>query len=141
QTRDRAGVQLADRRAARRLWASSSVSFLRPALSTTTLGPRILRSRLRTRARSRGGSMSMSSLTSSIVPGLTWLQPMNAGTRIEPVTQAAVEESAAALRKHLPPTPLQHSPAFSNKAACHVYLKIESSQPIRAFKVRGALNK
>ena len=57
------------------------------------------------------------------------------------MTQAAVEESAAALRKHLPPTPLQHSPAFSNKAACHVYLKIESSQPIRAFKVRGALNK
>ncbi len=49
--------------------------------------------------------------------------------------------AATALRTHLSPTPLQLSRAFTEKVRCHVYLKIESIQPIRAFKVRGALNK
>src|SRR6202165_604111 len=57
------------------------------------------------------------------------------------VTPAEVERASRDLRAHLSPTPLQHSRAFSDKARCHVYLKIESIQPIRAFKVRGALNK
>jgi threonine dehydratase len=57
------------------------------------------------------------------------------------VTPADVERAAVDLRAHLSPTPLQHSRAFTDKARCHVYLKIESIQPIRAFKVRGALNK
>jgi threonine dehydratase len=57
------------------------------------------------------------------------------------VTPADVERAAAGLRAHLSPTPLQHSRAFTDKARCHVHLKIESIQPIRAFKVRGALNK
>ena len=59
----------------------------------------------------------------------------------EAVTAEAVEQAAADLRAHLSPTPLQHSRAFTAKAGCHVYLKIESVQPVRAFKVRGALNK
>lgn len=53
----------------------------------------------------------------------------------------AVEAAAAALAAYLQPTPLQHSRAFTVKAGCQVYLKIESIQPTRAFKVRGALNK
>ena len=57
------------------------------------------------------------------------------------VTPADVERAAVDLRPHLSPTPLQHSRAFTDKARCHVHLKIESIQPIRAFKVRGALNK
>jgi len=57
------------------------------------------------------------------------------------VTPADIESAAGALRVYLSPTPLQHSRAFTEKARCHVYLKIESIQPIRAFKVRGALNK
>ena len=57
------------------------------------------------------------------------------------VSPAAVERAAADLRSHLSPTPLQYSRAFTDKARCHVHLKIESIQPIRAFKVRGALNK
>src|ERR1700682_3607548 len=57
------------------------------------------------------------------------------------VTPADVEKAAADLRGYLSPTPLQHSRAFTEKARCHVYLKIETIQPIRAFKVRGALNK
>jgi threonine dehydratase len=52
-----------------------------------------------------------------------------------------VEQAARDLAPYLPPTPLQYSRAFTHKAGCHVYLKIESIQPIRAFKVRGALTK
>jgi threonine dehydratase len=57
------------------------------------------------------------------------------------LTPADVEQAAADLRAYLSPTPLQYSRAFTDKARCHVHLKIESIQPIRAFKVRGALNK
>jgi threonine dehydratase len=57
------------------------------------------------------------------------------------VTPDDVDSAAKALRPYLSPTPLQVSRAFTDKARCHVYLKIESIQPIRAFKVRGALNK
>ena len=53
----------------------------------------------------------------------------------------AVELAAAELRPYLTPTPLQYSRAFTERAGCPVHLKIESIQPIRAFKVRGALNK
>jgi threonine dehydratase len=57
------------------------------------------------------------------------------------VTPADVERAARDLRAYLSPTPLQYSRAFTEKARCHVHVKIESIQPIRAFKVRGALNK
>ena len=57
------------------------------------------------------------------------------------VTPDEIEQAAVDLRAFLPPTPLQISSAFTDKARCHVYLKVESIQPIRAFKVRGALNK
>ena len=64
-----------------------------------------------------------------------------AGAEQVPVTAEAIEQAAADLHAHLPPTPLQYSRAFTAKAACHVYLKIEGIQPTRAFKVRGGLNK
>ena len=57
------------------------------------------------------------------------------------VTAEDVERAAIGLREYLSPTPLQYSRAFTDKARCHVHLKIESIQPIRAFKVRGAVNK
>jgi len=57
------------------------------------------------------------------------------------VTFADVERAARNLRGHLQPTPLQYSRAFTDKVRCHVHIKAESIQPIRAFKVRGALNK
>ncbi|MFI5283634.1 MAG: threonine/serine dehydratase [Candidatus Dormibacterales bacterium] len=56
-------------------------------------------------------------------------------------TPEDVERAAAVLRDFLAPTPLQHSHALSEAVDCEVYLKVESIQPIRAFKVRGALNK
>jgi threonine dehydratase len=66
---------------------------------------------------------------------------MQIDSETQSVTPADIELAATALRSYLPPTPLQHSRAFTEKARCHVHLKIESIQPIRAFKVRGALNK
>jgi threonine dehydratase len=53
----------------------------------------------------------------------------------------SVQRAAADLRPYLEQTPLQHSRAFTSKAGCQVYLKVESIQPTRAFKVRGALTK
>lgn len=52
-----------------------------------------------------------------------------------------VDRAAREIAPYLSPTPLQYSHAFTDKARCHVHIKIESIQPIRAFKVRGALNK
>ena len=54
---------------------------------------------------------------------------------------ADVEHAAVELQKHLRPTPLQLSRAFSDAAGCEVFLKLESVQPIRSFKLRGALTK
>jgi threonine dehydratase len=57
------------------------------------------------------------------------------------VTAAAVEQAAQDLRPYLAPTPLQPSSAFTAKIGCPVHLKLETVQPIRSFKVRGALHK
>jgi len=57
------------------------------------------------------------------------------------VTPSSVEAAARDLAKYLAPTPLQYSRAFTDKARCYVHIKVESIQPIRAFKVRGALTK
>ncbi len=40
------------------------------------------------------------------------------------------------LRKHLPPTPLEHAPELGNQ----VYLKLENANKTHSFKIRGALN-
>lgn len=52
-----------------------------------------------------------------------------------------MERAAVELRPYLRPSPLQHSRAFTTKTGCHVYLKVETLHPTRAFKVRGALTK
>jgi threonine dehydratase len=41
---------------------------------------------------------------------------------------------------HLPRTPLVNSPALSRELGFEAYLKLESLQPIGAFKVRGGVN-
>ena len=63
------------------------------------------------------------------------------GSEVAGVTPSSIERAARELSAYLPPTPLQYSRAFTHKAGCHVHIKIESIQPIRAFKVRGALTK
>jgi threonine dehydratase len=63
------------------------------------------------------------------------------GSEIASITRSSVERAARDLAPYLAPTPLQYSRAFTQKAACHVHIKVESIQPIRSFKVRGALTK
>jgi threonine dehydratase len=57
------------------------------------------------------------------------------------ISAGTIEQAARDLAPHLKPTPLQFSRAFTEKTRCQVHLKLEGMQPIRAFKVRGALNK
>ena len=57
------------------------------------------------------------------------------------ISAERIEQAALDLAPYLGPTPLQFSRAFTAKTGCEVHLKLESVQPIRAFKVRGALNK
>jgi threonine dehydratase len=63
------------------------------------------------------------------------------GSEIASITTSSIERASRDLAAYLPPTPLQYSRAFTHKAGCHVHIKVESIQPIRAFKVRGALTK
>jgi threonine dehydratase len=63
------------------------------------------------------------------------------GSEIASVNTSSIERAARDLAQYLAPTPLQYSRAFTDKARCHVHIKVESIQPIRAFKVRGALTK
>lgn len=63
---------------------------------------------------------------------------MNGG-RLPTLREVEVAESR--IRKHIPPTPLEYSAGISSLLRREVYLKLESFQPIRVFKIRGALNK
>jgi threonine dehydratase len=57
------------------------------------------------------------------------------------VSAESVERAAADLAGHLKPTPLQLSRAFSHRTGAEVHLKLEGLQPVRSFKVRGALTR
>lgn len=52
-----------------------------------------------------------------------------------------IEAAQGRIRKYIPPTPLEWSPGVSGLLGIDVHLKLETFQPIRVFKVRGALNK
>jgi len=52
-----------------------------------------------------------------------------------------IEEAQARIGKYIRPTPLEHSPLLSISCGREIYLKLEVFQPIRVFKIRGALNK
>jgi len=57
------------------------------------------------------------------------------------VTLKDIEVAEGRIRKYIPPTPLEYSRRFSEEAGKEVYLKLEVFQPIRVFKIRGALSK
>jgi threonine dehydratase len=82
-------------------------------------------------------------LESAFVEAETETHPRRGPSAADPEapSRESVEEAAAALRAHLRPTPIQPSPAFTAKVGCPVAFKIETIQPTRAFKVRGALNR
>jgi threonine dehydratase len=52
-----------------------------------------------------------------------------------------IEAAEARIRRYIPPTPLEQSPGISGLLGRDAYLKLENFQPIRVFKIRGALNK
>ncbi len=60
--------------------------------------------------------------------------------RIERLPNLAdVYRAKHVIEQYLPRTPLVHNPAISRLLACEAYLKLESLQPIGAFKVRGGV--
>ncbi len=52
-----------------------------------------------------------------------------------------IELAEQRIREYIPPTPLEYSPRLSKRLGREVLLKLECFQPIRVFKIRGALNK
>jgi threonine dehydratase len=52
-----------------------------------------------------------------------------------------IELAEERVRKYIPPTPLEYSKGISTLLGRNTYLKLETFQPIRVFKIRGALNK
>lgn len=59
----------------------------------------------------------------------------------KPVTLADIQEAKHRIANIAYRTPLYHSPRLSEISKTQVYLKLESYQPIRVFKIRGAANK
>ena len=59
----------------------------------------------------------------------------------DPVTLRDVEKAEDRIRNYLQPTPAEFSPSLSESLGKSVFLKLEVFQPIRVFKIRGALNK
>ncbi len=57
-----------------------------------------------------------------------------------PVTLADVEQAAARIKGHVARTPLVFSRTLSDRSGHPVHLKLETRQPIGAFKLRGATN-
>ncbi len=62
------------------------------------------------------------------------------GRRVEAPTLADVFSARSRIRPHLRPTPLIAAPALSDYLGMEVRLKLETLQPIGAFKVRGGVN-
>ncbi|MFQ6075184.1 MAG: threonine/serine dehydratase [Candidatus Bathyarchaeia archaeon] len=57
------------------------------------------------------------------------------------ITLQDVLKAQNTIKGHVTRTPTQLSQALSQRTGAEVYLKLETVQPIRAFKIRGALNK
>lgn len=57
-----------------------------------------------------------------------------------PVSLPDIEKAAARIKGHVSRTPLIHSNSLSERSGHPVYLKLETRQPIGAFKLRGAMN-
>lgn len=56
-------------------------------------------------------------------------------------TLLEIEQAQARIRKYIPATPLEYSGLLSATCNREIFLKLEVFQPIRVFKIRGALNK
>jgi threonine dehydratase len=52
-----------------------------------------------------------------------------------------IEAAEGRVRRYFPPTPLEYTRGISDLLGRETYLKLETSLPVRVFKLRGALNK
>ncbi|HYB75449.1 MAG TPA: pyridoxal-phosphate dependent enzyme, partial [Nitrososphaerales archaeon] len=52
-----------------------------------------------------------------------------------------IEAAEGRIREYIPQTPLENCKGVSTLLGRDAYLKLETFQPIRVFKIRGALNK
>ncbi len=52
------------------------------------------------------------------------------------ITPEHIQQAQTVIRRHLPPSPLEPTPALGR----NVYLKLENTNRTRSFKIRGALN-
>ena len=57
-----------------------------------------------------------------------------------PATLTDIEHAAARIKDRVQRSPLVVSPSLSQQAGQAVYLKLETRQPVGAFKLRGAMN-
>lgn len=57
-----------------------------------------------------------------------------------PVTIEAIERAMRVVREQLAPTPLVSNPMLNERTGCETLVKLENSQSIGSFKIRGALN-
>jgi len=56
------------------------------------------------------------------------------------VTLDDVEQAMLVVREHLAPTPLVSHPLLNQRTGCEVFVKLENTQSIGSFKIRGGLN-
>ena len=66
--------------------------------------------------------------------------PARACARDLAVTLGDVEQAMEVVRKHIAPTPLLSHPLLNRRAGCEVFVKLENTQDIGSFKIRGGLN-
>lgn len=64
----------------------------------------------------------------------------DADTPPSPVTIADVENAAKVIEPFLSPTPLVNHPVLSQRVGAEIFVKLENTQQIGAFKIRGAIN-
>jgi threonine dehydratase len=84
-------------------------------------------------------ALDMTGATGAQEPFLSAV-PARADARDLPVTLDDIEQAALVVREYLAPTPLVSNPLLTERAGCEILVKLENSQSIGSFKIRGAIN-
>jgi threonine dehydratase len=66
--------------------------------------------------------------------------PARAEARELSVTLDDIQQAMLVVREHLAPTPLVSHPLLNERVGCEVFVKLENTQNIGSFKIRGGLN-
>lgn len=71
---------------------------------------------------------------------LLFAVPARADARGLAVTLDDIQQAMLVVREHLAPTPLVSHPLLNERVGCEVLVKLENTQSIGSFKIRGGLN-